>query len=232
MRPHRVLVVDDDYSQRRLYCRFLESRGYEPIPAESAAQAIALIQNEHPQLIVADIAMPGMDGIQLYRALRLDRRSSKIPVLLMTGLAVPASLLKEACVGLSADEIYIKGGDLTHFAWLASKLLDIPATSPDSATATEGNKSRRVRIDIVHRRIWVDGTELPRLPAKRYDLLVQLLKNNEPQNPNNLLRSVWPESENIKIVGVSILRLRRDLCEFPIVRIETTARGYAAHLTE
>jgi DNA-binding response OmpR family regulator len=230
MRPRRVLVVDDEDSQRRLYYRLLESAGFEPALAESGAKALEFIKRERPKLIVADISMPGTDGIQLYKALRRDHRTADIPVLLMTGMAVPRSLLQEACVGLHEDEIFVKNGEHAHFIGLISKLLrNAPSAIPAAPTAAEG-ENRRIAIDIAQRRIWIDGHELPRLPAKRYDLLVQLLRNRETRSPSDLLRSVWPESDNIKIVGVSILRLRRDLRDFPILHIETTSSGYVARL--
>lgn len=227
MRPHRVLVVDDELSQRRLYCRLLESAGYATMQAESGTKALESIARERPELIVADISMPGMDGIQLYRALRHDHRTSDIPVLLMTGLPVPRSLLQEACIGLDANEIFVKGGDYGHLIGLAAKLLRMPPTKP---RFSELIPSERVVVDAVHRRIWIDGREVPRLPAKRYDLLVQLLQDEKSQCSGDLLQNVWPENDNVKIVGVSILRLRRDLRAFPKLRIETTASGYVARL--
>lgn len=227
MRPPRVLVVDDELSQRRLYCRLLESGGYATMQAESGAEALESIACERPNLIVADISMPGLDGIQLYKALHHDHRTSDIPVLLMTGLPVPRSLLQEACIGLDANEIFVKGGDYGHFIGLAAKLLRMPSTKP---RFSDSISSERVVVDAVQRRIWIDGKEVPRLPIKRYDLLIQLLQRQEPQSPNDLLRNVWPESDNLKIVGVNILRLRHDIASFPSLQIETSLHGYSARL--
>lgn len=227
MRSRRALVVDDEDSQRRLYCRILESAGFESLCVESGAQAIVLAKGEQPRLIVADISMSGIDGIQLYKALRHDKRTAEIPVLLMTGMAVPRSLLQAACIGLATEEIFVKGGDYNHFIGLVTKLLRLPSAKQRFSNPTS---VERVTVDPVHRRIWIDGREVPRLPIKRYDLLIQLLQRREPQSPNDLLRSVWPESDNLKIIGVNILRLRHDLTNFPSLRIETSLHGYSARL--
>ncbi|MBI5247297.1 MAG: response regulator transcription factor [Elusimicrobia bacterium] len=228
MHPRRVLVVDDEDSQRRLYCRLLESHGLESAQAESGAKALESIRRERPKLIVADISMPGMDGIQLYKALHRAQETANIPVLLMTGIPAPRSLLREAGIALGIDEIFVKGDDVRRFIGLVAKLLRAPGATSSQKVPAE--KQERVTIDTTHRRIWVDGLELPKLPSKRYDLLIQLLNGNGPRSLGDLLHSVWPESDNVNIVGVGIMRLRRDLTAFPNIRIETTAYGYAARL--
>lgn len=78
-----VLIVDDDEALLRSLSRLLRLRGYEPKTATSAAAAIELIQSERFDVVLSDIAMPGMDGIQLLR--RLRDTDLVVPVILITG---------------------------------------------------------------------------------------------------------------------------------------------------
>lgn len=78
-----VLIVDDDEALLRSLARLLRLRGYEPKTATSAAAAIELIQSERFDVVLSDIAMPGMDGIQLLR--RLRDTDLVVPVILITG---------------------------------------------------------------------------------------------------------------------------------------------------
>ena len=83
-----VLVVDDDAESREVVAASLQSRGAVVKTAESAAQALSVLQEERVDVLVADIAMPGEDGYALVRRLRaLDARAASIPAAALTALA-------------------------------------------------------------------------------------------------------------------------------------------------
>ena len=80
-----VLIVEDDPETRHFYSRAFESAGFRTAQAHNGHQALAKVFDALPDLIVADIAIPGMDGIELCRRLRTDARARSVPVLAITG---------------------------------------------------------------------------------------------------------------------------------------------------
>ncbi|HXG40143.1 MAG TPA: HD domain-containing phosphohydrolase [Candidatus Limnocylindrales bacterium] len=82
----RILVVEDDIANRVLLQRLLERDGYEVVAAVSEGHAaLRVIANERPDLVLLDIGLPGLDGLEVCRRLRADRRTATLPVILLTG---------------------------------------------------------------------------------------------------------------------------------------------------
>ena len=82
----RILVADDDPSVRELCQIILATEGYEVLLAEDAAQAIALAREHHPDLILLDWMMPGVDGMDALLILKGDAATADIPVVMLTAL--------------------------------------------------------------------------------------------------------------------------------------------------
>jgi CheY-like chemotaxis protein len=82
----KILVVDDEPGLRTMLAANLELEGFEVIEAENAAQALELAPTVRPDLVLTDLRMPGMNGVELFRALRA--RGLSMPVVLMTGFAL------------------------------------------------------------------------------------------------------------------------------------------------
>ena len=102
----RILIVEDNAEQRNLNKEYLEEAGYEVIEARQAAEALDLFQRYKPDLVILDIQMPGMDGIE---ALGRIRASSKyVPVILYS--AFPA--YKVNFLTWAADAFVFKSGDI------------------------------------------------------------------------------------------------------------------------
>lgn len=80
----RILVVDDDLDSLKLIGLMLQGQGYQIIAAQSGLQALNKALNENPDLILLDIMMPGMDGLEVCRRLRADPRTADIPVIMFT----------------------------------------------------------------------------------------------------------------------------------------------------
>ncbi|HEY6212505.1 MAG TPA: response regulator [Vicinamibacterales bacterium] len=81
----RVLVVEDDPETRRYYADALARDGFETHQAHNGLQALQKALDLQPSLILTDIAVPGIDGIELLRRLRADKRTASIPVIAITG---------------------------------------------------------------------------------------------------------------------------------------------------
>ena len=94
MSSKKVLVVDDEPEVRGVLVEFLSSRGYEVMAAESGAVAVALVEAARPDLVLLDVAMPGMDGVEtLRRLVQIDPSLAVIMVTANTDIGITSKLL-------------------------------------------------------------------------------------------------------------------------------------------
>lgn len=108
-KPARVLVVDDEERNRRLLVAMLAAEGYAPVEASDGAQALDLVRQDPPDLVLLDIMMPGMDGYEVARALKADAATKAIPVVMVTALDDRDSRLRGLEAG--AEEFVTKPVD-------------------------------------------------------------------------------------------------------------------------
>jgi diguanylate cyclase (GGDEF)-like protein len=101
-----VLVVDDDLSTRRMLRAILEKERYEVLEAENGAEALALLDYHMPALILLDVIMPDMDGLDLCRIIREDARTTNIPVVVLSARAKVDDKVRGLSQG--ADDYIIK----------------------------------------------------------------------------------------------------------------------------
>ena len=82
----KVLVVDDEWEIRDVLSKFLTEEGYEVLEASNGEEAIELAERENPQVILLDVIMPGMDGIETCKRLKAEEKTRFIPVIMATVL--------------------------------------------------------------------------------------------------------------------------------------------------
>jgi len=82
----KILVADDTVTVRKVAARLLSSAGYEVLEAEDGRQALDLVQNEHPDLILLDLLMPKMTGFDVLREMKRIGRLKETPILVMSGV--------------------------------------------------------------------------------------------------------------------------------------------------
>lgn len=95
----RILVVDDTPANLALAVVVLEVSGCQVLTAESAEQAQSLLSTVVPDLILMDVALPGMDGLTLTRLLKADKRLQHVPVIALTAFAMDGDELKALQAG-------------------------------------------------------------------------------------------------------------------------------------
>jgi len=105
-----VLIIDDDLSQLDLFSTAFRQKEFSVLRAESGEEGITMARERQPALILLDIAMPGMDGMEVLKKLRADPKTNSLKVLLMTNLTRPG-LAEE--VALSGANDFIMKTDLT-----------------------------------------------------------------------------------------------------------------------
>ena len=88
MEQKTVLYIEDNFHNRRIVRKILQSRGYTVIEAEDGPSGLDMIQELQPPLVLLDIGLPGMDGLEVVRQIRRDARLQKTPVIAITASAM------------------------------------------------------------------------------------------------------------------------------------------------
>lgn len=108
-RSGKILIVDDDPILRELVAESLEAQGHRVISAPDGQEGLRLAKEEVPDLVLLDVRMPGMDGLELCRQLRRGFRTSTIPIIFLTSLSETADKVEGMLVG--ADDYVTKPFD-------------------------------------------------------------------------------------------------------------------------
>ena len=96
----KILVVDDDEQIRTFLIKSLEFEGYQIISASDGVEGWKILQGEKPDLVILDVRMPGMDGIEVLEKIRGDTEFKKIPVIMLTGESSDVNIIS----GLSTEQ--------------------------------------------------------------------------------------------------------------------------------
>jgi DNA-binding response OmpR family regulator len=114
-----VVVADDDEDILALLAFRLEREGYDVLPARDGAHALALTRERHPAVAVLDVAMPGLDGLEVARAIRADGLDTR--VVLLTARAAEQDVRRGLAAG--ADGYITKPFSPAHLGWRLAELL-------------------------------------------------------------------------------------------------------------
>jgi len=117
----KVLVVDDEWEIRHLLSQFLTEEGYEVILASNGEEAIELAERENPQVILLDILMPGIDGIETCKRLKAEEKTRFIPVIMATALWDRYMEAIEA----GAEDVVTKPFNLTELSHRVKSILRV-----------------------------------------------------------------------------------------------------------
>ncbi len=122
-----ILLIEDNPQNRYLVQFLLETRGYEILQAETGPQGLAMAANHHPDLILLDIQLPGMDGHAVAQALKSDPQLKAIPIVAVTSYAMVGD--REKCLAAGAEGYIEKPIDPESFGDEVERFL--PAAQGD-----------------------------------------------------------------------------------------------------
>ena len=221
MTPQTVLVVDDEEAIAEAVRARLESEGYRVVVAADGAQALDAAEREQPDLVVLDLMLPGMDGLEVCKRLQRDRW---VPVLMLTARTEEADKVAGFAVG--ADDYLTKPFSLRE---LAVRVRAILRRSERAAQATSGETLRlgALSIDAARRRVYVDGTEVLLTPLE-FEILLTLARDpGVVFTREQLMDRVWGYRDYAggRVVDSHVARLRRKLGEDGTTRFVRTVHG-------
>lgn len=208
----RILVVDDDDTVREVLRRYLTRDGHEVIEASDGITGLNLALTRQPELVVLDLMLPGMDGLEVCREIR---RSSAVPVIMLTALGQES----DRVVGLEygADDYVVKPFSPRELALRVGRVLErsrgamfasAAAPGPTQVSTADGELS----ADPLSRTARCRGVELA-LTSREFDLLYYLLRHpGQVFTRAELMEKVWGWSfGDQSTVTVHVRRLREKI---------------------
>ncbi len=114
-----ILLVEDDPNQCLLYANEIRGAGYDVITARDGREALEVVEKARPDLVVMDVSMPGIDGIEAMS--RMLAKDHKLPIILNTAYAT----YRESFRSWSADAYVVKSSDLTELKDTIKKVLEL-----------------------------------------------------------------------------------------------------------
>jgi two-component system KDP operon response regulator KdpE len=205
MDKSRVLVVDDEPQITRVLKTVLSSQGYQVRTAAEAESALSSLNEWHPELVITDLYMPRMNGVELCRRIRAV---SAVPIIVLSVKGEERT--KVEALDSGADDYVTKPfGTDELLARVRAALRRRGATPTDVASFDVGD----FRIDLDARRVHIGGNEV-RLTPKEFDLFVYLARHpNRVLTHRTLLEAVWGEAsqEQPEYLRVFMGQLRKKL---------------------
>lgn len=204
-RDIKVLVVDDEPAIRRLLRTTLRSQGYQVVEAEGGREALAQRRAEAPDVMVLDLGLPDMDGLEVIRAVRTE---SQVPILILSIRGDDRG--KVQALDLGADDYVTKPFSteelLARIRAALRHRLQMQGTTPMFQCAD-------LTVDLVRRLVTLRGTEL-HLSRKEYEILAFLVTHaGRVVTHQQLLRAVWGStySAEVQYLRVYVRQLRQKL---------------------
>ena len=202
----RVLVVDDEPAILRAVQTNLARHDFQVGTAESGEQALQAIERFHPDLLLLDLGLPDMDGLDVIRQVR-TRSNTPIVVLSVRG----AERDKVQALDLGADDYLTKPFGVDELLARVRVALRHTARPPHGSAATF--RTGELEVDLEHRRVTVAGREVHLTPTE-YDLLKALIAQpNKVLTDRMLLQQVWGSASSTEAhyLHVYVARLRKKL---------------------
>jgi DNA-binding response OmpR family regulator len=209
MSEQTVLVVDDEEAIAEAVRARLESEGYRVLVASDGPQAIEQHAEHHPDLVVLDLMLPGMDGLEVCKQIQRDGWT---PVLMLTAKTEEADKVAGFAVG--ADDYLTKPFSLRELASRVKAILrrmDRMRTPPEDGPIDRGG----MVMDASRRRLTVDGDEVNLTPLE-FEILLTLARDpGVVMSRDQLMDRVWGYRDYAggRVVDSHVARIRRKLHE-------------------
>lgn len=182
----RILVVDDEPQLTRVLRTGLKSRGYDVRAAADGLAAFETFSDWHPDLVITDLAMPNMDGLELCRRLRAI---SQVPIIILS--AKGEEKVKVQALDLGADDFITKPFGFDELLARVRASLRRSISSLSNEPAQTVLESGDFRIDLQSRNVKVLGREV-HLTPKEFDLLAYFMKHaGKVLTHRTLLAAIW-----------------------------------------
>jgi DNA-binding response OmpR family regulator len=215
----RVLIVDDDEGVRTAVTWALQADGFDVTAVDNGLAAMESIESSPPSLVVLDLSLPGLGGLDILRRLRTDEQRDgrwHLPVIVLSGRDSETDRI--VGLDLGADDYLVKPFSPGELAARARSVLR-RSSPPDQAAGQPFEPTGDgVEIDRSSRDVWVDGRPVE-LAAKEFDLLAYFVDHpRRACTRSELLDAVWASNsgwQNESTVTEHVYRLRHKIEDDP-----------------
>lgn len=205
----RILIAEDDPDIADLVAHYLQKSGWETHVATSGDKALAYARAHHVDLVILDLMLPGMDGLDICRALRADRAKASVPIIMLTAKADEGA--RVAGLEIGADDYISKPFSPNE---LVARIRALMRRSQRPATPQEQTlRFGPLVVDLISHSVSYNGNDV-RLTAKEFLLLQYLLEHKgRVLSRDILLEDVWGYryTGGTRTVDVHVRRLREKL---------------------
>ena len=202
-----VLVVDDEKSLRDFVRRNLEVRGYHVFTASNGVEALANFQNESIHLVIMDIMMPHMDGLETTRRIR---EVSHVPIIILTAMGEETD--KVRAFDLGADDYLTKPFGVGELLGRVKAVLR-RADWSEAGSGEERIVRGTIEVDVERHQVKVQG-EVIELTPTEFNLLVYFMKNaGKTLHHRAILQNVWGNeyTDEAEYLRVYVGKLRQKI---------------------
>lgn len=221
----KVLIVEDEPAQMEIIVYNLKAAGFQPITASDGEEALLIAEEQSPDLVVLDWMLPELPGIEVCRRLRRDKRTSKIPIIMLTARAEDSDKVRGLETG--ADDYLVKPYSVAELVARARALIR------RSSGAGVGGifEYAGVKLDTEKVKVTREGGIIKLGPTEFRLLSVLISRPGRVWPRAQLIDLVWDHDSDIdeRTVDVHIGRLRRALMkdDFPDIIRTVRSVGYS-----
>ncbi len=219
----KLVVIEDDQDITRLVTHYLTKEGYAVKSSQDGIRGLQLIKQEKPDLVILDLMLPEMDGLEVCKRLRADPKTSALPIIVLTAKGEESD--KIVGLELGADDYVTKPFSPKE---LVARVKALFRRSERQVEESTHHRYGQISLDVARHEVRVKDEEI-KLTAKEFSLLVQLLKNKgRVMTREVLLDKVWGYDSDVttRTVDVHIRRLREKIPLLSEAIVTVKSYGY------
>ena len=226
----KILIVEDEKDILQLVKLYLEKEGFRTASAMTGTDGLRLVKTEHPDLIILDLMLPEMDGLEVCKRIRLNQDTALLPILMLTAKAEES----DTVIGLElgADDYVTK--PFSPKALVARVKALLRRLERNANIAQTQYHYGPLLVDLSRHEVRLKGVEVP-LTAKEFGLLEHLVRNvGRVLTRDVLLNAVWGYDYygTTRTVDVHVRRLKQKLPFLDDAIISVKSLGYKLRETD
>jgi len=208
MAKQKILVIEDDANISKLIAYNLEKAGYECALALTGEEALEVLKKQNVHFVVLDIMLPGMDGLEVCRALKQDNKHKNIPIIMLTAKGEEVDRI--VGLELGADDYMVKPFSPRE---LVLRIKAILRRGSIEETRKEVIKAGGLIVDTAKHKVIVNQKEVELTPMEFKLLLALVERRGRVQTRERLLSDVWDIHAEIdtRTIDTHVKRLREKI---------------------